>query len=250
MEFLDNGGTFPSPRSEQEYWRLQRTGLFIQAQTLLDHILQLSQEQRRVIAGEARQPDPQVQEQLLPSQDEMIQNDEQVARNLQTQFNRASMYTTVNYVNNTNQTAYVYWLKGPQELLRHCCDVTKESVVINLSFPSSSYALNTRIVVLKTKLNRAMMYNLRNIPKKDIIMETNNTIQNQTIVIEADINQWKEAALKMDYMFKQMIKLGADNEKVYSNIAPIVDMHQDIYIPEHTEQDKESSGIPSVLTNV
>ena len=80
-------------------------------------------------------------------------------------------------------------------------------------------------------------------------MKAKNTIQNQTIVIEPDINQWKEAALKMDYMFKQMIKLGADNEKVYSNIAPIVDLHQDVYIPEHTEQDKELSGIPSVLTN-
>ena len=34
-------------------------------------------------------------------------------------------------MNNTNKTAYVYWLKGPQGQLMHCCDVTKESIVIN-----------------------------------------------------------------------------------------------------------------------
>ena len=269
IEFLNNGGVFPTERSEEEYWRMRRNGDIIGAQCILNHLHQtqhntpdhnidILQTQLNPFSL-VRQPDPQVQEQLLPSIEEIIQNDVQVARNLQMQFNLASIYTYVYYTNNTNKTVYVYWLRGGLEQLMHCCDVTKESIMINRKV--TRYALNTRIIILKSPCgcegansrqihrgNRIVL--LRDIPSSQIIMNVRNTEQNQTIIIEPDINQWKVAALRMDYMFKEMIKLGANNEKLYENIAPIVDMHQDIHIPEHTEQDKELSGIPSLLTNV
>jgi len=61
--------------------------------------------------------------------------------------------------------------------------------------------------------------------------------------------QWKHGALKLDYLMKSLIKVGADNEKLYPNLAPIIDLFQDIDIPEVTEHEKEEAGIPSVLTN-
>ena len=269
IEFLNNGGVFPTERSEEEYWRMRRNGEIISAQCILNHLHQIQHntpdhnvdilQTQLYPFSLVRQPDPQVQEQLLPSVEEIIQSDAQVARNLQTQFNLASIYTYVNYTNNTNKTVYVYWSRGANEQLMHCCDVTKESIMINRKV--TRYALNTRIIILKSPCgcegansrqihrgNRIVL--LRDIPSSQIIMNVKNTEQNQTITIELDTNQWKVAALRMDYMFKEMIKLGANNEKLYENIAPIVDMHQDIHIPEHTEQDKELSGIPSLLTNV
>ena len=62
-------------------------------------------------------------------------------------------------------------------------------------------------------------------------------------------DRWKKAAIKMDYMLKEMVKLGGTNDKVYPNIAPIMDLHQDINLPAITEVDKENAGVPSRLTN-
>ena len=70
------------------------------------------------------------------------------------------------------------------------------------------------------------------------------------MLIEMDrteLEQWREAALKSDYLLKQLKRLGIEKNE---NYAAIVDMHQDIVIPEHTERHKEIAGIPSVFTNV
>lgn len=62
-----------------------------------------------------------------------------------------------------------------------------------------------------------------------------------------NIDQWKRYGLKSMYLLQQIIKLGGMN---YENLAPILDMVQDIETPPHNEADKESAGIPSALTNV
>ena len=36
----------------------------------------------------------------------------------------------------------------------------------------------------------------------------------------------------------------------YENLEPIMDLVQDIKIPEHTDHDKESAGVPSTFTNI
>jgi len=59
--------------------------------------------------------------------------------------------------------------------------------------------------------------------------------------------QWIEAGLKSHYLLQQIIKLGGMK---YPNLEPILDMVQDIKIPEHTEHEKERAGIPSGLTNI
>ena len=74
---------------------------------------------------------------------------------------------------------------------------------------------------------------------------------------KTEIEQWKECALKSKYLLDQIFRLtgGVDKEgnvskKEYENIAPMLDMVQDISIPESTELDKEQAGVPSLLTNI
>jgi hypothetical protein len=56
------------------------------------------------------------------------------------------------------------------------------------------------------------------------------------------------SALKMDYLMKQMIRLGGlENE----NLGSILDLHQDVVIPKHDDLDLEAAGVPNKLfTNV
>ena len=69
-----------------------------------------------------------------------------------------------------------------------------------------------------------------------------------TIVIKPDDESgWKTATLKLNFLMKELKRLGADKHETYSCI---IDLHQDIVIPHHDEIDKEIAGIPSELTNV
>jgi len=60
-------------------------------------------------------------------------------------------------------------------------------------------------------------------------------------------DQWREAALKANYLLEQLERLGIKNNP---NYEPIMDMVQDIEFPEYSEQDKERSGISSAFTNI
>ena len=64
---------------------------------------------------------------------------------------------------------------------------------------------------------------------------------------KSEIEQWKECALKSKYLLDELIKLGANK---YDNLEPILDLVQDISLPNITEMDKEIAGIPSILTNI
>ena len=72
--------------------------------------------------------------------------------------------------------------------------------------------------------------------------------------VKKEIDQWKECALKSQFLIQQVLKIVGPLEKAhtnYDNIKALLDMAQDISIPEScTEMDKELAGIPSVLTNI
>ena len=74
---------------------------------------------------------------------------------------------------------------------------------------------------------------------------------NQSIHIEEiDVSkEWKNNAIKMKYLLDQMVNLGANDEKVYPNLAPIMDLVQDINLPDYDQLDRENAGVPSTLTN-
>lgn len=57
---------------------------------------------------------------------------------------------------------------------------------------------------------------------------------------------WMKAGLKFKYLLDQLERLGASNNP---NLECIMDMIQDVKIPEHGEFDKNESGVPSIFTN-
>lgn len=57
---------------------------------------------------------------------------------------------------------------------------------------------------------------------------------------------WMKAGLKFKYLLEQLDRLGASNNP---NLECIMDMIQDVKIPEHGEFDKNEAGVPSVFTN-
>ena len=63
----------------------------------------------------------------------------------------------------------------------------------------------------------------------------------------SETHQWKFHALKLNYLLQQVIKLGG---MANDNLAPVLDLHQDIHLPAHSEVDKEYAGIPSEFTNL
>ena len=74
---------------------------------------------------------------------------------------------------------------------------------------------------------------------------------------KTEVDQWKECAIKSKYLLDQIFRLtgGVDKEgnvskKEYENLAPMLDMIQDISMPKCDEIDKEQAGVPSLLTNI
>ena len=102
-------------------------------------------------------------------------------------------------------------------------------------------------------LEQVMIFNTSNIVE-DLIIDTefsNDTYNGSYQFFPSTLTPKNEAlisALKMNYLMKQMIRLGGlDNE----NIGCILDLHQDVKIPKHDDLDLEAAGVPNKLfTNV
>ncbi len=75
---------------------------------------------------------------------------------------------------------------------------------------------------------------------------------------KSEMDLWKECALKSRFLLDQIYTLtgGVDKDghvskEEFENIAPMLDMIQDISIPSTcSEIDKEMAGVPSTLTNI
>lgn len=61
------------------------------------------------------------------------------------------------------------------------------------------------------------------------------------------LTMWKNASLKSMFLLKELIRFGADKNDTY---GMILDLVQDIELPQFTELDKESAGVPSTFTNI
>jgi hypothetical protein len=61
------------------------------------------------------------------------------------------------------------------------------------------------------------------------------------------LTMWKNASLKSMYLLKELIRFGADKNDTY---GMILDLVQDIKLPNFTEMDKEIAGVPSTFTNL
>ena len=61
------------------------------------------------------------------------------------------------------------------------------------------------------------------------------------------IEQWKECGLKSLFLLKELERLGAHKNE---NYEAIMDMVQDIPVPNHNQFDLELAGVPSTFTNI
>ena len=63
----------------------------------------------------------------------------------------------------------------------------------------------------------------------------------------SEINRWKFNALKLDYLLREIIRLGGKNN---DTLEPILDLHEDIQIEEVSDIIKDIAGVPSKMTNI
>ena len=63
----------------------------------------------------------------------------------------------------------------------------------------------------------------------------------------SELNKWKFNALKLDYLLREVIKLGGKNNDV---LECVLDLHEDIQLDTVNEWLKDVAGIPSVFTNL
>ena len=54
-----------------------------------------------------------------------------------------------------------------------------------------------------------------------------------------ELDKWKETAFKSLFLLTELKRMGASNNE---NLAPMIDMIEDINLPPHTELDKELAG--------
>ena len=63
----------------------------------------------------------------------------------------------------------------------------------------------------------------------------------------SELNRWKFNALKLDYLVREIIKLGGKDNDMF---GLILDLHDDIQLEEVSDTIKDIAGIPSKMTNI
>lgn len=63
----------------------------------------------------------------------------------------------------------------------------------------------------------------------------------------SELNRWKFNALKLDYLIREIIKLGAKNNET---LEVVLDLHQDITLDTVSDWYKDIAGVPSTFTNI
>ena len=98
---------------------------------------------------------------------------------------------------------------------------------------------------LKSKLSISNSNNNDLINKYKIFIKTLNNRYNDTLNnITIHYTLWKKTAIKYNFLLKECIRLGGLS---YDNLNPILDLVQDVEIPEFNEIDKYNAGVPSQI---
>lgn len=163
---------------------------------------------------------------------------------------RRSQEKKLKVINGTNQRIYLYWCYKREDypnwsICKHFSPI-EPGHDYNIKYKKD----NTCIITTRSFCGSESYY--MDITDQMISenLASDKDPNTNTLVIDgqsSEVKQWKAAALRCDFLLKELKRLGIENN---DNYAAIVDMHQDIVIPNHTERDKDNAGIPSVFTNV
>lgn len=172
---------------------------------------------------------------------------------------------TIEFINENSYSVCVFWSRNLIDPVRNIELKYFTNVNGNEMFPMKFYNIHRVVVIpLEQINNRPYTINIDNnftideIGNIKILVDINIVdieISSPIIFINKTeytinkklIDQWKECGLKSMFLLKELDRLGA---RKYENLEPIIDMVQDIKIPDHTEADKEIAGVPNIFTNL
>jgi hypothetical protein len=224
-----------------------------QRQEMIEQRARIRQASRQRSRNNQRQRQLQRQQQRqLQRQQQQQQQQEQIQQQQQEQLQQQ---TTEFLFVNENEYEIVMYFKSRDKLMRLCYipawgsfeRIIPDFVRIYV-FPITSLQIE--------ELHNPGELNLNNLPAEPIqIVKLQDYLEVPTIWIKrqeirqskSELDVWRECGLKSMYLLEQIIKLGG---KQNENLEPILDMVQDIEVPECSEQQKEIAGIPSRLTNI
>jgi len=152
------------------------------------------------------------------------------------------------FINSTNSYIVIYRITDENKL-KFVTNVYENSELSHYV----NYTVGWELIGTDVTLDENIDYDfIKETFASQILFAKTFVIHKQRIHIEEidESKQWKQNAIKMKYLLDQMVNLGANDEKVYPNLAPIMDLVQDIDLPDYDQLDRENAGVPSTLTNV
>jgi|TARA_Y100000389_G_scaffold204839_1_gene260069 hypothetical protein len=164
----------------------------------------------------------------------------------------------VNLVNLRNENYLIYWVVGNYMI----SDLDNSENNINymgLIQKGNNFKLKTiighRFYLVPHRLNYEPPYHPRTDKQFFIEPYVQINIHSETkdkVYIDdkqnlSELNRWKFNALKLDYLIREVIKLGGKNNDM---LGCILDLHEDIKLDNVSEIEKDIAGIPSEMTNI
>lgn len=164
----------------------------------------------------------------------------------------------IKLINMRKENYLIYWVVG--NIMVHDIDENENSVnYMGLIPKNGTFKLKTmighRFYLVPHRLDLEPPYH----PQTDkqffiepyVQINIHDKTEEKIYIDEGDklseLNRWKFNALKLDYLIREMIKLGAKNNDV---LECILDLHDDIVLDEVGEWYKDIAGIPSKFTNI
>ena len=170
----------------------------------------------------------------------------------------------VRIINNNSYAVCVFWRFSEHNVWKMFSTVISEycSTSVHFSNQHTIRVVPTDEIQSNEPTNVESMYVVGEINGKEFF-ETSSIIENEELEegweyvytcptkvyspSKDPLTMWKHATLKSIFLLNELIRLGAKKNDTY---GVILDMVQDIQLPEYSEIDKENAGIPSSFTNI
>ena len=164
----------------------------------------------------------------------------------------------IKIINMRNENYLIYWVVG--NLMIEDIDSRENSInYIGMIRKNDTFGLNTaighRFYLVPHRLDLEPPYHPQT--DKQFFIEPYLQLNihegsNKEIHIDegeklSELNRWKFNALKLDYLIREMIKLGAKNNET---LDVVLDLHEDITLDPVSEWYKDIAGVPSTFTNI
>tara|TARA_A200000113_G_scaffold223416_1_gene238990 strand:- start:879 stop:1796 length:918 start_codon:yes stop_codon:yes gene_type:complete len=164
----------------------------------------------------------------------------------------------IKLINMKNENYLIYWVIG--NLMIEDIDSRENSInYMGMLRKNDTFGLNTmighRFYLVSHRLDIEPPYhpltdkqffiepylqlNIHEGSKKEIYIDEGEKL--------SELNRWKFNALKLDYLIRELIKLGAKNNET---LDVVLDLHEDIVLDQVSEWYKDIAGIPSTFTNI